>query len=312
VQVKLLYMKVLVSLNSTKTFKSKLLLIGLMISRKLSAFLFILIVVFLVSINPIFAHGDVDDGDEQPVKLKADLLAEQSLNLTLFALVLVFILVIVALSIKTKSNRTKWALFLGIIIPVLFVTIYVASSTVYINFQSESGGPVHWHADFEIWNCGEKLDIIDPKGLTNRVGTPVFHEHGDDRIHLEGVVTTPEEADLHNFIGVIGGSLSNDKLSIPVHDGLMTVNNGDLCNGSPGKLQVFLFKVTNPDPSKNTGFLYEQIKLEDNFKDYVLSPYANIPPGDCLIIEFDQEKETTDRICSSYSLAIERGDLSEK
>ena len=50
----------------------------------------------------------------------------------------------------------------------------------------------------------------------------------------------------------------------------------------------------------------------ENFDDHILAPYSNIPPGDCIIIEFDTEKEKTEHICETYKVAIERGDLSER
>ena len=59
----------------------------------------------------------------------------------------------------------------------------------------------------------------------------------------------------------------------------------------------------------NKNWIFEQQKL-DNFEDYVLSPYTQIPPGDCIIIEFDAEKEKTEHICESYKVAVGRGDLS--
>ena len=48
----------------------------------------------------------------------------------------------------------------------------------------------------------------------------------------------------------------------------------------------------------------------DNFPEYVLSPYSQIPPGDCIIIEFSEEKQTTEHICETYKVAVQRGELS--
>ena len=94
---------------------------------------------------------------------------------------------------------------------------------------------------------------------------------------------------------------------MPTDEGMLEMRNGESCNGREGKLQVFLYKVTNPDSSKK--WIYRQEKLQD-FDEYVLSPYSNVPPGDCIIIEFDSEKESTDKICASYTAAISRGELS--
>jgi len=75
-------------------------------------------------------------------------------------------------------------------------------------------------------------------------------------------------------------------------------------------LQAFLYRIVNAYPNQKKGFLYEQVKLE-NFADYVLSPYVNVPPGDCIIIEFDEEKDTTDKICETYSASIQKGYMTE-
>ena len=59
---------------------------------------------------------------------------------------------------------------------------------------------------------------------------------------------------------------------------------------------------------RKSGFIYEQIKIDD-FEEYIISPYSNIPPGDCIIIEFGPEKQLTDKICLPYKLAEEKGDI---
>ena len=51
-----------------------------------------------------------------------------------------------------------------------------------------------------------------------------------------------------------------------------------------------------------------QEKLTD-YEDYILAPQSLVPPGDCIIIEFDKYKESTDNLCESYRIALERGDL---
>jgi len=148
---------------------------------------------------------------------------------------------------------------------------------------------------------------VDATGFSNRVGTTVFHEHGDDRIHVEGVIVERKDVDLHNFIEVMGGLLNENSFNMPTTEGFEEINNDNLCNGNPAKLQVFLYKVTNPDEQKK--WVFEQQKLE-NFEDYILSPYTSIPPGDCIIIEFDADKEKTEHICETYKVGMERGDLS--
>ncbi|MCH8003169.1 MAG: hypothetical protein IH934_00930 [Nanoarchaeota archaeon] len=263
----------------------------------------LLIVVIILFSFAAYSHEEEIKEERKDI---GESLSFSSKNYVMIAAVIAGILVLLSIYNKEK-DESKMFLFLGIVIPIILATAYLAGSTIYLNLISETKGPVHWHADFEIWNCGKKVDLIDPKGLSNRIGTPVFHEHGDDRIHVEGVVVKKKDVDLHTFFEVVGGSLTNNYLAIPTNDKVVEKGNGDLCNGKQGKLQVFLYKIQNPEDTKN--WIFEQEKLED-FEDYVLSSYSQIPPGDCIIIEFDVQKETTEHICESYKVAFERGDLS--
>ena len=198
------------------------------------------------------------------------------------------------------TNDKKLILFLLIIIPVILATIYLVGATIYLNSISHTQGPVHWHADYEIYACGNKITMKEPTGLSNKVGSEVFHQHGDNRIHVEGVVVDVADVDLHEFFEATLGELEHDKLVVPTNEYVAEYKNGDKCNGDEGVLQVFLYKTIDGKAV--------QEKLID-FEDYVLSPYANIPPGDCLIIEFDKEKETTNKLCETYRIAINKGAL---
>lgn len=263
-----------------------------------------LIIPFFLSATGVAAHDESSN-------LIEETLIENSLIFIFTAILVASILVIVSIFKKEKTDKQKMALFWGIIIPVLLSTTYTAGSTVYLNLASDTQGPVHWHADFEIWKCGEKIDLVDPQGLLNRVGSPVFHEHGDDRMHIEGVVVNLEDVNLHRFFETVGGELSEQRFSLPTNEGLAEARNGELCGQIAGTLQVFLYRVINPSSTQKTGFYYTQEKLV-NFVDYIPSPYSQIPPGDCIIIEFDLEKEKTDKICETYKLARTKGDITER
>ena len=224
--------------------------------------------------------------------------------------IIVIVLVAIAVFHEKKVKKYKKLLFLSIIIPIILTSLYIISTTIYLNIVSETKGPVHWHADFEIWNCNEKIDIIDPTGLSNRIGTPVFHEHGDNRIHVEGVVIKRQEVDLHSFFEVINGELTEDSFSIPTNNNILKINDGQLCNGKPGKLQAFVYSTIDSKPGQQTDLIYKQEKIE-NFPDYILSPFMNVPPGDCIIIEFAEEKLQTDKICETYKIAIQEGKMKQ-
>ncbi|MCA9349121.1 hypothetical protein KC878_03180, partial [Candidatus Saccharibacteria bacterium] len=164
-----------------------------------------------------------------------------------------------------------------------------------------------------------------------KIGTASLHEHNDKRIHLEGVVVNEhEDATLGNFMHVIDGNLERGSMTIPVgqnnlfeddQDGdivdtsnrtyiesmvrgsgnarYLDLMNGESCSGNadaqPAEVQVFVYRF---DKDNDT---YSQTKLDDP-ANYVYSPYSNVPPGDCIIFEFDSPKDFTDKLCLQYGL----------
>jgi len=270
--------------------------------RILVVFLFLMLSVIL------FAHGT-----EESSRSAWEVLGiPDPVNILYIATAVSALGIIAALLVKdgAASGFQKKVIFAVIAAPVAIATLYLAGTTVYLNIVSETGGPVHWHADYQIWRCGEEIDLRDPEGLENRVGAPNIHEHGDNRMHIEGVLLKNEDARLANFFELIGGRLTDEYLRIPANEGEVEMQSGDPCNGNEAELQVFVYRITNAQPSQRTDFEYEQIKVE-HFDDYVLAPYSNVPPGDCIIIELDREKERTDKICETYRVAIENGDMGE-
>lgn len=183
----------------------------------------------------------------------------------------------------------KYFLFGVIVIVVLGITAYLIWSTINTNIKSQTGGPVHWHADFQIWNCGKQVDLVDPKGWDNKVGTVLFHEHNDGRIHVEGPVMDLQDITLGKFFEVVGGP---------------SLESGMVCNGELVEPQVFVYKTD--------GNSFFQQKLVSNPEGYVISSYGQVPPGDCIIIEFGPRREKTDKLCQFYKVAKEKGELVEK
>jgi hypothetical protein len=271
----------------------------------------------LAGVIGVYGHGDEFGGDSLTAEGSVESGIYERLNensifgITIAALI-AGVLTIIAIKVNGDtgehhaSEKLKWFLFLGIAIPVIIATIYSAGATIYLNTISETGGPVHWHADFEVWNCGERVDLISPTGLSNRVGTPIFHEHGDLRVHVEGVLVDKEDASLSKFFEVVGGDLHHGSLSMLTDNGVVESRDGDECYGKSGKVQVFVYKIRDVDSTDR--WSYEQRKILD-FENYVLAAQSQVPPGDCIIVEFDVDKELTDRICSSYEIAVERGVL---
>ena len=258
--------------------------------------LFFTVFIFLLAIPLALAHVGEEVIEEVPL-LQDPIIFIQATT------VLIIISVLVSIFFRGRlTNTHKKILFFIIAAPVIFTTAYLAGDTIYLNLVSETGGPIHWHADFEIWACGEKIELAPPESaFENKVGTAVIHHHSDDRIHIEGALRKLQDAELGVFFRLIGGDLTQNSITMNTPSGLETWKNGDSCPDGSGALQVFVYKTILD--------VYSQEKLEDP-AEYIISPHSNAPPGDCIIIEFDSQiKERTNKICPSYAVAIERGDI---
>jgi len=220
---------------------------------------FILLLFILLAV-PVFAQGE-------QVNPLADIdlkFSDWSVKLVWIGGILITLVVLLCLKFeKQLLHHHKMMAFIAIALPAVLITVFIAGSTIFVNAISSTKGPIHWHSDFEVYKCDQLLDPVDPTGFSNRIGTPKFHEHNEQRLHVEGTVIDPNEVDLGSFFDVIGGYLNGNGFGLPTNNGLVRAQNGELCNGQPGKTQVFLYEITNPDPTKNTGFIYRQRKLEN-------------------------------------------------
>ena len=173
---------------------------------------------------------------------------------------------------RAMNDIIKRAVYILLVIVVSLVTIYLVVTSIHLNIISETKGPVHWHADFEIWACGGEIKLAGPKGLSNKQGTELVHSHNDNRIHVEGILLDKEEASLGAFFHAVSGDISSDGFLVPTDDGLAVYRNGFACNEQPGKLYVFV----NGNPIENPS-------------NYVISPYEKVPPGDRIKIVFTEK-----------------------
>lgn len=254
--------------------------------------------------------------------------------------ILVVLLLLIAILVdkrKTKkAAKLKLPLFVAICVVVLGTTFTISGGTVYLNLNSATGGPVHWHADYEIWACGNELELRDPYGfLSNKIGTATYHEHDDKRIHVEGVpISLPYDFSLGKFMTVVGGSISDKTLVVPLNtdkffedgegepdgdgnpkpapelidrfiepteDGTVArFVNGQMCGEQPAEVQAFAMQFNNQDKT------YRQTKLS-NIANYMPAKEPIVPAGDCVIIEFAPRKDRTDKLCKQYGVRdIER------
>ncbi len=227
-------------------------------------------------------------------------LHQLALKLVLGTTVFVAFIFLLVFLTKNKESLKKY-FFFGIIIPVVLTSLYLAGSTIYLNQVSATKGPVHWHADFEIYNCGQPVDLVDPKGFSNKIGTPTFHEHNDGRVHVEGVVLDMEDVSFNSFVNVIGGNISDNSLELPTSDGPLARSDGDVCSdGTHGEWNVFLYSVEGQNIGR------EKLSLKE-LREHILEPSGSVPPGDCIILEFTENKRSTDKLCTFYKTAIRQG-----
>ncbi len=193
------------------------------------------------------------------------------------SLVFGILVAIILLFHKNMGEIMKRIMFFLISTVVVASTLYLIVTTLHLNIISDTKGPVHWHADFEIWVCGSKVNLAEPKGLLNKQGTNLVHSHNDNRIHIEGVLIDKKSASLGSFFNAVGGYLGGDALAlrVPTEQGLISAYYGDKCNGQPASLYVFVNGNLINNPS--------------DYIDYIISPYEKVPPGDRIKIVFTEK-----------------------
>lgn len=197
-----------------------------------------------------------------------------------------------------QNERAKIIIFWSITTIILAVTFFLIGDTVLKNIRSVTKGPVHWHADFEVWNCGELVRLIPPKGISNKVGKSLLHEHGDQRIHIEGVIGELSDVSLAAFWESVGGKFTAETLVVPTQLGALELKNGANCaSGEPAELRMTVYET------KNERTVRRELSLEEAIR-YVPSPENRVPPGACLIFEFTpKDSPPTSHLCEQYRIA---------
>ena len=165
--------------------------------------------------------------------------------------IILVVLLILSTVLRDRMPKLKTPLFVLICFDIVAVTLLLIGSTIYLNVNSESGGPVHWHTDFEIRACGQEVEFRDPVGvLSNKIGISTLHEHNDKRIHLEGVVVEETDASLAKFFHVTDGYIDDTQLQVPVNA---------VTDGSPAVEQIFEDETYGPIDTT-----VQQDVIEDN------------------------------------------------
>ncbi len=217
-----------------------------------------------------------------------------------------------ALSFHQDGELTlhdKNVLMNGFLLAVLIPSFYTAGAFMHESQTSWSNGEIHWHADYEVFieENGEirELDLIDPSEfcetatdqtrvmckLNDRTGLKEYHEHNDDRIHLEGTFKTMEAASLRSFFQTFNGDLTNDRIVYPTNDGVVERQN----NGGTVKILVRKGVAGN----RYWCAIGEEVPEEDRCEnphtgqpanspsEYVISPYSRGPTLDDIFVVYD-------------------------
>lgn len=207
--------------------------------------------------------------------------------------------------------RDKNIIMNGFLIAVLIPSFYTAGAFVHQSQTSWSGGEIHWHADFEVIvnENGEyrQLDLVDPTNfceqtehesttmcsLNDRTGSTKYHEHNDDRIHLEGIFKKRESATLSAFFETFGGKLTNKELRYPTNDRIV-----EKAEGNDKTLKILVKKGVGGNRGWCAITQASRLSEEDICRtsegelattpsNYVISPYKRGPTLDNIFIIYD-------------------------
>ncbi|MBI2102082.1 hypothetical protein HYT53_05730 [Candidatus Woesearchaeota archaeon] len=233
-------------------------------------FLLLLSLILILSLNFAFSH----EGEEDEFMLDhSQLYPITQLQAAGYGSLAFGVLIAVILLFHKKMDEmAKKIMYSVVLIVVALVTLYLVIVTLHLNVISITKGPVHWHADFEIWVCDGEMMLTEPKGLSNKQGVDLMHAHNDNRIHVEGVLLDMKAASLGAFFHAVGGSISDNEMRVPTGEGLVIARNGYTCNEKPAKLYVFV----NGNLIENPG-------------DYSISHYEEVPPGDRIKFVFTEK-----------------------
>lgn len=240
-------------------------------------------------------------------------------------------LVVVLLLYIWIHRHTARPLFAYVVAGTSFIVLTIITmSAVVLHLQSDSIGRQHRQANVEFWVCGTEVTPFEQR---NRLGDGTFYYQSTDKqITRSGYVSDElHDASLGAFFQTAGGSIQADSIVLPLsndpsqwlmpseqQDGdaqgnmtsefleryvrtarrysLLELSDGLRCpDGSTGELQVFSFRI---DYDNQT---YQQEKIVDP-DDLIIEPANSQQPNQCLIIEFAENKNRTNKLCESIGL----------
>ncbi|WP_414836757.1 hypothetical protein [Candidatus Nanohalococcus occultus] len=212
------------------------------------------------------------------------------------------------------DSAEKAVLMNGFLLAVMVPTVYASGSFMHETMTSWTNGEVHYHADYEVLveENGElvRTNLVNPEEfckdtshessymckINDRTGSTKYHEHNDQRIHLEGTFKTRESASLAAFFETFGGKITNEELIYPTTEGLVNITEDG------GKQIKILVKkgvggsrewcvVGNNAAKERTCKSYGELATSP--ENYVVSPYTQNPSNseilDKIFIVYDSK-----------------------
>lgn len=145
---------------------------------------------------------------------------------------------------EQNAREARKSMITLVLVLILFVA--VAAGIIYA-LQNKPAmyvdRDVHWHANIELNVCGVPKELpCDTKGSgvvhgKEFCGETLMHHHFDGTLHIEGVIPTKEDIMLGRFFDKIGIPFAADKL--------LNMTNGDLCNGVPGVVKMYVNDIAS-------------------------------------------------------------------
>ena len=130
---------------------------------------------------------------------------------------------------KTRKNIVKYGLVIVAVAIFLYLVTKLFSQPTTESYTKDA---VHWHAQLDVYACGENKLMPAPEG-EHHLGLPLLHTHSDRLIHIEGKIWKKEDIMLGAYMDAIG---------IPFNDTqLLDYKNDGMCdNGKPNKVRMIV------------------------------------------------------------------------
>lgn len=246
------------------------------------------------------------------------------------------LMVVVTVYMLLHKHYAKAYMFYGIVAvsAVIFATIGLSASL--LQTQADSFGRQHRQAGLEFWVCGTEIQPALSHGLfSSTLGDKQFYLDSQKQLHRSGFVMNElPDASLGEFFSTAGGAIQSDSLIVPImvdeadwlmpdarRDGdlqgnlptefleryvnagrrqtTLELSSGQRCHdGSTAELQVFTFRINDDDAT----YYQEKLSAPD---DYVV-PISHGDVNDCVIIEYANSKERTNKLCEHIGLRDSR------